>query len=98
MVNIYVEISKYLIIIVMALYTFCNFRYFSVTDKTAADGYCRVQRRAVIILQLIAYSVIYLQRIKIISVFYFIFRYFIKSDLICERQCCGHAGLGPAQR
>ena len=42
MVNIYVEISKYLIIIVMALYTFCNFRDFSVTDKTAADGYCRV--------------------------------------------------------
>lgn len=61
MVNIYVEISKYLIIIVMALYTFCNFRYFSVTDKTAADGYCRVQRKAVIILQLIAYSVIYLK-------------------------------------
>ena len=61
MINIYIEISKYLIIIIMALYTFCNFRYFGVADDTARDEYCRFQRRSVLLLQLISYSVIFLK-------------------------------------
>ncbi len=60
MISIYIEISKYLIIIIMALYTFCNFRYFSAAGIDAKEEYCIIQRRTVYLLQLVSYSVIFL--------------------------------------
>ena len=37
MINVYVEISKYLMILLMAMYTFCNFRYFTVAEEEAKE-------------------------------------------------------------
>ena len=34
MITVYVEISKYLIVLLMAMYTFCNFRYFDWNESS----------------------------------------------------------------
>ena len=44
MTNLIVEISKYVMILLMAVYTYANFRYFSVKDE-AGEGICRGRTR-----------------------------------------------------
>lgn len=59
MINVYVEISKYLMILLMAMYTFCNFRYFTVAEEEAKEDYCAWQQRILLLLHFIAFSVLF---------------------------------------
>ena len=61
MITVYVEISKYLIVLLMAMYTFCNFRYFTAAEAEAKEDYCAWQQRILLLLHFIAFSVLYFQ-------------------------------------
>lgn len=59
MINIYIEISKYLIIMLIAMYTFCNFRYFTRAEEDAKTEYCAWQEKILLLLHFIAFSVLF---------------------------------------
>lgn len=63
MTNLIIEISKYLITFLMAIYTFCNFRYFGVvrTQKERAAIVCTNQNRAMFLLHFLANLVMFLK-------------------------------------
>ena len=46
MTNLIVEISKYLMILLMAVYTYANFRFFSFPDMERKRKVCARQNRA----------------------------------------------------
>ena len=62
MTNLIVEISKYVMILLMAVYTYANFRYFSVRDEDRKRGICRRQNAAMLAIHFLAYLVMYLSR------------------------------------
>ena len=62
MTNLIVEISKYVMILLMAVYTYANFRYFSVRDENRKRGICRRQNAAMLAIHFLAYLVMYLSR------------------------------------
>ena len=68
MLNLYIEISKYLILILMALYTFCNFRYFTAAEAEDKEEYCMWQQKILLLLHFIAFSVLFFktEEIKIL--------------------------------
>lgn len=43
MVNVIIEVSKYLLIILMALYTYWNFRYFRYQEEWQQNRVCTKQ-------------------------------------------------------
>lgn len=61
MIHVYIEISKYLILLLAALYTFCNFRYFTAAEAERKSDYCGLQQKIVLLLHLIAFSVLFFQ-------------------------------------
>lgn len=68
--HVYVSWTRYLLFLIMAFYTYLNFRYFSV-DEQRRKKICGSQIRLMFLLQLIAYSVICLNtRDPAIAAFY----------------------------
>ncbi len=69
MTNLIIEVSKYLIILLMACYTYFNFRFFSYQDPEEKKAVCRRQNQAMFLIHLLAFLVIYLktQREEIIA-------------------------------
>ena len=61
MTNLIVEVSKYLMILLMALYTYANFRFFSFPDLERKRKVCARQNRAMFLLHFLAYVVMYLK-------------------------------------
>lgn len=61
MVNIIIETSKYLMILLIACYTFFNFRFFSFTDLERKRIVCSRQNQAMFLIHLLAYLIIYLK-------------------------------------
>lgn len=61
MINLIVEISKYLMILLMAVYTYANFRFFSLRDSEKQRKVCRRQNRAMFTIHFLAYLVMYLK-------------------------------------
>ena len=61
MVNLIVDVSKYLMILLMALYTYFNFRFFSLWDEERQKKLCRRQNLAGFLIHLLAYAVIWLK-------------------------------------
>lgn len=61
MTNLIVEVSKYLMILLMAVYTYANFRFFSLHDMEKKRRVCAGQNRAMFVIHLLAYVVIYLK-------------------------------------
>ena len=62
MTNLIVEISKYLMILLMAVYTYANFRVFSPKDEKKTGWGCRAQCGAMFAIHFLAYLVMYLSR------------------------------------
>lgn len=61
MTNLIVEISKYLIILLMAVYTYLNFRYFAAHTKQGKNRICRKQIQAMLLMHIMGYIVIFLK-------------------------------------
>ena len=61
MTNLIIEISKYLMILLMAFYTYFNFRFFSYQDPEDQKVVCRHQNQAMFLIHLLAFLVIYLK-------------------------------------
>lgn len=61
MVNLILEISKYLMILLMAVYTYKNFRFFSFPDEERKQRVCAGQNRAMFAIHFLAYMVLYLR-------------------------------------
>lgn len=61
MINLIVEVSKYLMILLMTVYTYANFRYFSFKDPDRKNRVCARQNRAMFAIHFLAYMVMYLK-------------------------------------
>lgn len=61
MVNVIIEVSKYLLIILMALYTYWNFRYFRYQEIWQQNRVCTKQNAVMFLMHLLAYAVLYLK-------------------------------------
>ncbi len=61
MTNLIVEISKYLMILLMAIYTYANFRFFSLKEPEAKRRVCGRQNRAMFAIHFLAYVVLCLK-------------------------------------
>lgn len=60
MINLFVDGSKYLMILLMAVYTYLNFRYFGVGEERKKK-LCGRQNRLMFLMHFLAYAVIYTQ-------------------------------------
>lgn len=71
MTNIIIETSKYLMILLIACYTFFNFRFFAFSDRERKRVMCARQNQAMFMIHLLAYLIIYLKTRDIkILIFY----------------------------
>ena len=61
MINLVTTLSKYLMILLMAIYTYYNFRFFSIHDERAQRRLCRLQNAAMFSIHGLAYIIIYLR-------------------------------------
>ncbi len=61
MINLIIDISRYLMILLIALYTYFNFRFFSFPDETRKRKICRRQNFAMFLIHLLAYLIIWLE-------------------------------------
>lgn len=61
MTNLIIEISKYLMILLMVCYTYFNFRYFTYRDEEDKNAVCGRQNQAMFLIHLLAFLVIYLK-------------------------------------
>ncbi len=61
MVNIVIEVSKYLMILLIAAYTYWNFSYFRFRDPWQQGRVCVRQNVAMFLLHFVAYAVLFLK-------------------------------------
>ena len=61
MINLITTLAKYLMILLMAIYTYYNFRYFAMKDERARINLCRLQNVAMLFIHILAAIVIYLR-------------------------------------
>ena len=61
MVNIVIEVSKYLLILLIAAYTYWNFSYFRFRDPWQQGRVCVRQDVAMFLLHFVAYAVLFLK-------------------------------------
>lgn len=101
MVNLIVDVSKYLMILLMALYTYFNFRFFSLWDEERQKKLCRRQNLAGFLIHLLAYAVIwlktedervlafYLAQVVFFAAYHFLYQLFYRnaSRLLVNNMC-----------
>ena len=101
MVNLIVDISKYLMILLMALYTYYNFRFFAFKDEKKKKRICRRQNHAMLLIHLLAYVIIwlktgderviafYMAQLMFFLCYIFVYRLFYKnvSRLLVNNMC-----------
>ena len=56
-----IEVSKYLMILLMAIYTYLNFSYFRYREERGQARVCRKQNAAMFLLHFMAYLILYLK-------------------------------------
>ncbi len=61
MVNLMIDVSRYLMILLIALYTYFNFRYFSSRSEVRQKKLCGRQNMAMFLIHLLAYLIIWLE-------------------------------------
>ena len=61
MINLIIDISRYLMILLIALYTYLNFRFFSIPDETRKKKVYRRQNLDMFLIHLLAYLIIWLE-------------------------------------
>ncbi len=71
MINLIIDVSKYLLILLMAVYTYLNFRYFAMPTEARKFRICGAQNRVMFVLHLLAYTVLYLKtEDEVVIIFY----------------------------
>ncbi|MGN0158787.1 MAG: FtsW/RodA/SpoVE family cell cycle protein [Brotaphodocola sp.] len=61
MVNVMIEAAKYLMILLIMIYTYMNFHYFRYHDEWRQERVCRHQNVVMMLLHFVAFSVLYLK-------------------------------------
>lgn len=61
MINLVTTLSKYLMILLIAIYTYYNFRYFSIREERIKTRICLLQNGAMLLIHALAYTVIYMR-------------------------------------
>ncbi len=61
MVNLFTTASRYLCILLVVLYTYCNFRYLSIPDEEDAAPLCGWQFRIILLIHFLCHVVIFLK-------------------------------------
>ena len=61
MVNVIIEVSKYLLVLLMALYTYWNFSYFRFHEEWQQNRVCGCQNAAMFLMHFVAFVVLYLK-------------------------------------
>lgn len=61
MINLVTTLSKYLMILLIAIYTYYNFRFFAMNGEWARNRICRLQNVAMLFIHILAYITIYLR-------------------------------------
>lgn len=61
MINLIIDVSRYLMILLIALYTYFNFRVFSIQDEFRKNKICRRQNFAMFLIHLLAYLIIWFE-------------------------------------
>lgn len=61
MINLMIDVSRYLMILLIALYTYLNFRFFSFSDEIRKRKVCGRQNRTMFLIHLLAYLIIWLE-------------------------------------
>lgn len=101
MINLTIDVSRYLMILLIALYTYLNFRIFSVKDEFKKKKICRRQNFAMFLIHLFAYVIIwfetkdermlafYLAQVLFFLVYLFLYRLFYRnlSRLLVNNMC-----------
>lgn len=101
MINLTIDVSRYFMILLIALYTYLNFRIFSVKDEIKKNKICRRQNFAMFLIHLFAYVIIwfetkdermlvfYLAQVLFFLVYLFLYRLFYRnvSRLLVNNMC-----------
>ena len=101
MINLIIDVSRYFMILLIALYTYLNFRIFSVKDENKKKKICRRQNFAMFTIHLLAYIIIwfetkdekllvfYLAQVLFFLVYLFFCRLFYRniSRLLVNNMC-----------
>lgn len=61
MANLITNVSKYLMILLIAIYTYYNFRFFGIRDEWGKRHLCRLQNVVMVLIHTLAYLIIYLR-------------------------------------
>ena len=101
MINLIIDVSRYLMILLIALYTFLNFHIFSAKDEYKKKKICRRQNFSMFLIHLLAYVitwfetkddrilVFYLALVLFFLVYLFLYRLFYRnvSRLLVNNMC-----------
>lgn len=71
MINLITTLSKYIMILLMSIYTYYNFRFFAMKDERGRIHLCRLQNVAMFFIHTLAYIVIYLRTEDINTLLFF---------------------------
>lgn len=101
MINLIIDVSRYLMILMIALYTYLNFRFFSYHDEFRQKKVCRYQNAIMFLIHILAYGILwletederilvfYLAQAVFFSCYLFIYRLFYRnvSRLLVNNMC-----------
>lgn len=65
MINLFITVSKYLMLLLIALYTYCNFRYLAIDNQRARRELCGWQFRTILLIHFLANCIIYIKTMEV---------------------------------
>lgn len=71
MINLVTTMSRYLMILLILIYTYYNFRFFSLPDDESKLRLCRLQNVPLFLIFLLSGTIIYLQTLRMRQLCYF---------------------------
>ena len=72
MINLFITASKYIQLLLIVLYTYCNFRYLSIPDQEDADPLCDWQLRIILLVHFLMNCIIYLKTADLSAVWFYL--------------------------
>lgn len=72
MINLFITASKYIQLLLIVLYTYCNFRYLSIPEQEDADVLCDWQLRILLLVHFLMNCIIYLKTEELTVVWFYL--------------------------
>ena len=72
MITLFITASKYIQLLLIVLYTYCNFRYLSIPDQEDADPLCDWQLRIILLVHFLMNCIIYLKTEEMSTVWFYL--------------------------